>query len=165
MSLHPRHLRDLVVRPVLDLLALPAPGPEHLGSPAERLVMGTAAQESHLRYLKQLGSGPALGLFQMEPATFRDLWNRFGLKHAVGRELQSLLVPGIDPLDQLTWNLRFSAAMCRVHYFARPFEMPANPSVEDLGEIWKQHYNTVKGKGTVREFVENYEVMVAGIYR
>ena len=43
---------------------------------AVNLLMGTAAQESHLgKYRKQIGGGPALGIFQMEPATFNDIVN------------------------------------------------------------------------------------------
>lgn len=51
-----------VVRPVLRVMSA-------WSQPAEDLVMGTAAQESRLTYLRQLGGGPALGLWQMEPAT------------------------------------------------------------------------------------------------
>ena len=41
---------------------------------AENLLMGTAAQESALgEYIRQLGNGPALGIFQMEPETFDDI--------------------------------------------------------------------------------------------
>jgi hypothetical protein len=40
---------------------------------AIQLLMGTAAQESHLgTYLKQI-NGPALGVFQMEPNTEIDI--------------------------------------------------------------------------------------------
>ena len=36
------------------------------------LLMGTCAQESTMgKYRKQLGNGPALGIFQMEPFVFR----------------------------------------------------------------------------------------------
>lgn len=164
-GLDPTQFRDLIVRPVLALLALPSP------RYSEHLLMGTAAQESRFRYLKQLGSGPALGLFQMEPATFRDLWDRVVLRNAIGREVQAFLVPGVAPVQQLVWNLHFACAMCRLHYFVRPFKMPtpdlevgarADPKV--LGELWKEHYNTRMGKGTVSEFVHNYNSLVEPIY-
>lgn len=162
-GLDPQQFRDLIVRPVLSLLALPSP---HF---SEHLLMGTAAQESRFRYLKQLGSGPALGLFQMEPATFRDLWDRIVLRSTVGREVQEFLVPGVAPLSQLVWNLHFACAMCRIHYYARSFSMPdlevgKRPDPRVLGGIWKQHYNTAMGKGTVEEFVRNYASLVAPIY-
>jgi len=62
MSLDAGQLRMYVVRPVLRVMSA-------WSQPAEDLVMGTAAQESRLTYLRQLGGGPALGLWQMEPAT------------------------------------------------------------------------------------------------
>ena len=37
---------------------------------AENLVVGTALAESGLKFLRQKGGGPALGLFQIEPSTF-----------------------------------------------------------------------------------------------
>jgi hypothetical protein len=153
--INPRQLRDLVVRPTLAYLGLPS------GEVAERLVMGTAAQESKLRHIHQLGRGPARGLWQMEPATFRDLWDRRG-KLALKLEALSALEP--DPVDQLIGNLYLGCAMCRVHYYMRPFNMPTTATVHDLGAIWKQHYNTVKGKGTVEEFVGNYRALLAGLY-
>lgn len=169
-GLDPRDLRDLVVRPVLQLLDLPSP------AASEKLLMGTAAQESRFRYLKQLGTGPALGLWQMEPFTFRDLWSRFGpgsrkgigviLDQLVARPRTSIPISAAELTGQIVWNLRLACAMARVHYYARPFSMPQEPSppVEELARIWKEHYNTMMGKGREEEFVEAYEELVAPIY-
>ena len=52
----------LVICPALEKLSLWSPS-------AEELVLGTAIVESGLTYLKQHGDGPALGLWQVEPAT------------------------------------------------------------------------------------------------
>ena len=63
-------LRREVLRPTLRYLELWSPA-------AENLVIGTAAHESGgCRYLTQIG-GPALGLYQIEPATHDDLWTNF----------------------------------------------------------------------------------------
>src|SRR5271167_3363149 len=43
---------------------------------SEMLLMGTAAQESQLIYTHQI-NGPALGYFQMEPATYDDCFTNF----------------------------------------------------------------------------------------
>lgn len=138
--------------------------------------MGTAAQESRFRYLKQLGSGPALGLWQMEPLTFRDLWTRYGpgsrkavgviLDQFVARPRTQIPISAADLTPQLAWNLCLACAMARVHYYARPFSMPQEPDppVETLASIWKEHYNTKLGKGREEEFVEAYEELVAPIY-
>ncbi len=44
---------------------------------AGELVLGTAIVESNLTYLKQHGEGPALGLWQVEPATHEDLYANY----------------------------------------------------------------------------------------
>ena len=65
MTIDINQFREEVVRPVLQDLKMYSPV-------AENLIMGTAAQESGFTYIKQLGGGPALGMFQVEPATTRS---------------------------------------------------------------------------------------------
>lgn len=167
-GLRPDHVLDYVVRPALAALGLPG------GLVAERLVLATGAHESMgFSCLHQLGGGPALGLFQMEPATFSDLWGRYSLQggqgvdsNPLGWKLRGLLqVRTSAPAAQLTFNLQFAAAMCRVHYYARPFAMPTEAAPEDLAIIWKNHYNTSAGKGEVGQFLSNYRRYVAPLYK
>ena len=166
MGLDPREVRDLIVRPTLEILQLPNP------LVSERLIMGTAAQESGFGHIKQVG-GPALGLWQMEPATFNDLFYGFlrSSKQASLRlRLQNFILDGaeslrrIEPADQLKGNLYFSAAMCRIHYYAKPFTMPVNASAAELATIWKRWYNSMLGAGTEVQFIANYAKYVAPLY-
>ena len=60
----------LIIRPALKIIGLDFRA-------AEELLLGTALQESRLTYLHQLGGGPALGLFQMEPGTHDDIWTNY----------------------------------------------------------------------------------------
>ena len=69
-GLDTKQLRTRIVRPTLQVIGLWSPS-------AENLVMGTAMQESRCTYLKQLGKGPAIGIFQMEPMTFQDIYDNF----------------------------------------------------------------------------------------
>ncbi|MFT9424981.1 MAG: hypothetical protein ABF570_07600, partial [Acetobacter syzygii] len=62
--------KALLVRPVLAQIGL-------AGAAAVPLVTGTALVESGLVWLRQNGGGPALGLWQMEPATHDDCWRNF----------------------------------------------------------------------------------------
>ena len=55
-----------VIQPVLLDLGL-------YSKAAEELLLGTAIQESRLKYLVQIGGGPALGVYQMEIATEFDI--------------------------------------------------------------------------------------------
>jgi len=64
------HLRELISR-VLEQLDL-------YSRDAVELLMLTAAAESNLgEYLRQVGRGPALGIFQMEPSTETDIWYNY----------------------------------------------------------------------------------------
>ena len=64
------HLQDRVIAPALDKINL-------WSRAVEELVHGTAIVESGLTYLKQHGDGPALGVWQIEPATHEDLYTNF----------------------------------------------------------------------------------------
>jgi hypothetical protein len=164
MGLDAKQLRDYIVRPTLELLNLP-----HIDS-AERLIMGTGAQESAgFKYIHQLGKGPALGLWQMEPATFNDLWKRFVVssryERKIGIHIEFLVADsGTSLEEQLIWNLRFACAMCRVHYYARKFSFTGRETVVDLAHIWKKHYNTIEGKGTAEEFIKNWNRYLGELY-
>lgn len=147
-------IREYAVRPALQMLDLWSPV-------AEDLVMGTAAQESHFNFLEQI-RGPAIGLFQMEPATFRHLWTNVIPRYPkINQALNAMTVNHPAPTE-MAWNLRFAAAMCRVHYYAKPEPLPATSDPRALGLYWKRHYNTFMGKGTVDQFVANYEKYVLG---
>lgn len=150
--IEPEQLLRLVVVPALKSLDMDSP----IG---RALVMGTAAQESRLTYLAQIGGGPALGLWQMEPATFRDIHENW-LRHrptVVSRLDMMRTSRSPDPVE-LSWNLRLGAAMCRIHY--RRFSgWPETQDPAELGEYWKAYYNTPQGKGTAEEFAENFEMV------
>lgn len=146
----------LDVRQVLDLVIVPALETLELDSPAARqLLLGTALQESGLRYIQQLGGGPALGLWQMEPATHDDIWNNYlNRKPELVQRLQSLSQHRIALA--MAADLWYAAAMCRIQYFRRPEPLPAAGDIPAQAAYWKQHYNTPAGAGTVAEYLENW---------
>lgn len=121
------------------------------------LILGTIAQESaYGKYRKQLGSGPALGICQMEPATFNDIVLNF-LKYKpelAAKIKQVAQVSEFNPND-LYLNDRLSICMCRAHYLRCKEAIPN--SVEGYAKLWKLRYNTPLGAGTEKEFIENYE--------
>lgn len=131
----------------------------HLHSPqALELLMGTAAQESHLgTYLHQI-RGPALGIFQMEPATEQDIWHNYlrykpNLADTVAR-VCSVAVPSSWALET---NLAYQIIMARIHYHRVKSPLPDPGDVEGMGKYWDDHYNCNPDKGTVEEFVINYK--------
>jgi len=128
---------------------------------ASELLLGTAIQESRLTYLVQLGGGPALGVFQMEPATFKDIWiNYLAFRPSISKSVQSIAGVGAAEhatAEQMVWHLAFAAAMCRVHYRRVPEAMPPAGDRPAQAEYWKEYYNTPLGAGTAEEYIENWE--------
>jgi hypothetical protein len=99
----------------------------------------------------------------MEPATHRDIYENF-LKYRPRlrtrlAELTSDLY-GATPFE-MVGNLRYSVAMCRVHYFRVPHSLPEADDVLGMARYWKRWYNTALGAGTEGQFVEAYEEHIA----
>lgn len=150
-------LRDCVIRPALTLIDL------HSLS-AEALLIGTALAESGLRALRQV-DGPALGLFQMEPATHDDIHtNYLAFRDPLRQRVLSLLAPEPDRHAQLASNLIYASAMCRLRYRrARP-PLPAPDQPAAMADYWKAHYNTPLGAGTPAHFEALYRQTVSPLY-
>ncbi len=117
---------------------------------AEELILGTIAQESKMgRYIEQV-SGPALGLCQMEPATYKWLQEVYHEKY-----------PWINvPASHLRWNLWLGIATCRLRYMRDTHPIPDD--IEGQAAYWKRVYNTPLGAGTEAEYLKNYRDLVAG---
>jgi len=117
------------------------------------LLMGTAAQESQLgTWLRQIGGGPALGAFQMEPDTFRWLQAKFATRFS---EICSRYHADLE------WDLDLAILMARLRYRVVPAALPKAGDLTMQAPYWKQHYNTTAGAGTVEQFVHNYRLFVS----
>lgn len=147
-----KQLRNLVER-VLTALDLYTPS-------AVELVLGTIAQESAGgEYIRQVGGGSALGICQMEPATFRDIVEHY-LRYHPDLAKKVMSVTGVNALrsEYSEYNHALSIAMCRVHYLRVKETIPTDLS--GWAGYWKEHYNTRSGKGTPEEFICNYKRLV-----
>lgn len=158
MPLDIKQLHRFVVKPALEHIGL-------AGLAAERLVIGTGLTESGLVYLDQKGRGgedgwgPALGLFQMERATFNDhmkwLTPREGYAGqpkllAALRELGCAATWQSDPWRDMAGNLYFAAAMCRIHYRRAPERLPDD--LDGMAALYKLRYNSPLGAATPEDF-------------
>ncbi len=145
------HLREYVIRPALTAI-------NKWSESAEELLVLTCAQESlGGTYLHQL-KGPALGIFQMEPNTYTDIWERYlpyrpELVHSMLNYLQYSRRPGPEVM---VYNLSYAAFMCRIHYLRVSDALPKAEDALGLAKYWNEHYNCNPSKGTDREAVENY---------
>lgn len=147
--------RLYVVRPTLEYLEPEIP----YTKAAEDLIVGTARQESRLKYIRQLGKGPARGFLQMEPNTEQDIWEHYlSYRSDLSNKVQSLVSSRYPLGDDLTTNLAYQVAMTRVHYWRSPKALPKEGDIKGYAKLWKAVYNTFKGKGKESEFIDNYEV-------
>jgi hypothetical protein len=150
-------LRVNIVRPVLIRLDLHTPA-------AENLVLGTALHESHARYLRQI-KGPAMGIYQMEPATHFDLHRNF-LRHNTTLKVRinnfaSFFSGDMPDPSELIGNLFYATAMCRVHYRRVRDPLPTNEP-HALAQYYKDFYNTRLGKATVEQALPHFECAFSG---
>lgn len=143
----PDDFRRHVIRPTLRRLKLHSDA-------AEALLLGTAITESGLEALVQRGGGPALGVYQVEPATHDDIWRSFLAYRPPLAARVAMLVAGLRPSRaQLVWNLAYATAMARLVYLRRPPPLPPADDIAGLAAYWKAHFNTVAGKGVPEDFM------------
>ena len=147
-----KQLRELVIRPVLKEM-------NAWSRAAEDLLLGTAAQESHCgEYIRQLGctgTVGAFGVWQMELATARDIYDNFlKYKPALKSFIDDLRGLHQTITDALMTNLAYACAMARVHYLRQPGAIPSD--LAGQAAYWKKYYNTAHGRGTPDEYLKNW---------
>ncbi len=147
--------KDLVIAPALINLDM-------YSDSAVKLLLGTALQESKLTHVKQIGGGPALGVYQMEPATHNDIWvNYINYKPWLEELILGRYVEGarwrLAESDRVIYDLRYATAMARIHYARRPEPLPDVGDDIGMAHYWKDHYNTHLGAGTVEEYLACWE--------
>ena len=164
--LDPVHFRLRVVRPACEALDL-------WSASAENLLVGTALAMSGLKWLVQLGGGPAQGLFQIEPMRERDVWRHYligcpqlaapAFEALGGEKPQYSSWPGAliegrwrPADDQLAVNLVYAAMIARLIYRRRPEPLPQADHILALGHYWERHFNTFLGRDAAGDFVQLY---------
>lgn len=148
--------REHVVLPTVEYLDLPFP---------ERrvaLLLGTAAHETGLKYLAQI-RGPAMGPYQMEPATYWDLIRRIDNRlsnRPVYKKLLSLIPPYYSATrdvwptpEQMARSAEWATAIAAMNYYMVPTMLPE--TLEGLADYWFEHW--CRGcRGTREEWLARY---------
>lgn len=127
---------------------------------AVELLMGTCAVESNFgKYDKQLGGGPALGPWQMEPNTMNDIWfNYIRYRERLRIMLANEFGMSGPDKDRLQKDLEYAIVLARLKYRRSPLPLPIKPTdIAGLANYWKSVYNTNKGKGEVADFIRKYK--------
>jgi len=133
------------------------------------LLLGTAAVESNLgRYNEQMGGGPAISIFQIEPPTIQWLHDVYSEKLITSDGTPFILLKNPDDIKD---NLEQAVVYARLRYLVddqplpnlkkirATYDMPENvinSYLRDLAKYWKRVYNTHLGAGTVDDFVDKY---------
>jgi len=145
-----KHFRQ-IIRDALDPLKL-------YSVKAEELLVITAAQESlggtYLWQNDRLGfpKGPALGVYQMEPATYKDLFVNFLSFH---EQLLLRMTPGPDKPERMVYDLYYATQIARLYYYRFKEAIPED--LEGQLRYYKKYWNTELGKATIAEARKNYE--------
>ena len=136
----------------LDSVIVPALAALDLDSvEARQLLLGTAMQESGLRDIDQTGGGPALGAFQIEPATYHDVMNWAAARHPEWHNAV-LDIAGTEIRD---------AAVARLIYERAPGVIGA--TAQEQAAYYKQWYNTPLGAATVAQYLANWATVSEGV--
>lgn len=118
---------------------------------AERLLVLTAAVESDGRHVVQVGGGPALGLWQMEPDTAEDIYKNYLRYRSRTHEFVVDQQRGLSVENALRLLPVYGAVMARLHYRRAPQRLPDENDAFGMAAYWKDHYNTHLGAGKIEK--------------
>lgn len=148
-------LRDLIIKPTLIDLVM-------FSDAAVELLMFTCANESlGGTYLKQI-KGPALGIYQMEPNTYIDIWQNYivgktSILMTLGSVFNSFRMP---EEDRMIWDLRFATAMARIHYERVSEPLPFANDTSAIWDYYKRYYNTSRGDAEKDTAIAKYHQFI-----
>lgn len=122
------------------------------GEEAVRLLCETAVAETLCGTLPdRTRNGAGRGVTQIDEVPFYDTIKRAS-QHDVD-VLEKAFDFNLRDLKwiEITYSPLLAMVVCRLHYKLRPGAIPK--TVEGRAEYWKTHYNTVLGKGNVKDYI------------
>ena len=148
--MNPQQLHDLIIKPTLEYM-----GGNYYSKDSSFLLLCTSAIESDCGYYIKQINGPALGIWQMEPATELDIWeNCDAIKTEFGQIIVNLAPPYSDLADgDLIDSPKYACAMARLKYSMNPNPLPKltgdnNADSRAFYDYYKRVYNTELGAST-----------------
>lgn len=147
--------RELIIKSTLNDLML-------YSKDAEELLVFTCANESDGGTFIHQVNGPALGIFQMEPATHNDLWENYIKSN--GKLMMILfscfMVNSMPSEERLIYDLRYATLMSRIFYHRIPEPLPCYQDENAMWEYYKKYYNTSSGKANKEEAIVKYHLFL-----
>lgn len=160
-GLNPKQFREDIIRPVLKSL-------ESIGIPntrnAEDLLVMIAAHESHLGHYVRQVKGPALGVYQIEPDTAKDvIKNYLGFRPKRHFKVRSFRANNLSLEENLKANLFYQTAMARIILWRVPAALPMRSMFKFRSEYLralavyaKNHWNTHLGAAEFGDYFNAY---------
>lgn len=156
-----QQLHDHIIKPAHLYM-----GGHYESKDANFLSLCTAAIESHCgEYIKQL-NGPALGVWQMEPATHSDIWLNCdkiqeptnGQGCVLAHRTRALMVsPDNDGDSDLIVSPMYACVMARLKYSMDSAPLPSRHDIRAVYDYYKRIYNTPLGASTYEKFIAAIE--------
>jgi hypothetical protein len=121
------------------------------GEEAVLLLCETAAAETLYGTMPDPTEGAANGLCQCDELPCNDTVNRSSpVDIAAVKKVFDIDLHKVKWTD-LRYSPLLSLIIARLHYKLKPGKIPS--TLEGRAQYWKEHYNSVKGKGTVQGYI------------
>jgi hypothetical protein len=124
---------------------------------AEALIYATALVETGFNHIAQL-SGPALGFYQCEPATYESILLYLKTKPDLAKKILGAIYRSEFPQDAsvLMCDIKYATIICRIHYYRIKESLPVTP--EGLTNYYLKYYNTSLGKATFDKCINQFKL-------
>lgn len=148
MSLYEPQFREFITRTLMEF------APHYASLPAIELLLLTAAAESDFGTYLYQKSGPAKGLFQIEPDTHNSIHaNYFHRRFPLFRQKEH---------DALIYDLQYQVIVARGIYADKTETLPSEKNIKGLAMYHKKHWNTYLGDADPENTVAKYLKYVKG---
>lgn len=149
------HLRELIIKPALAKIQCFSPNDVEL-------LMFTCAVESRGGHFLKQENGPALGIYQMEPVTYNDIWQHYILlkKDVAMMMLNNFGAGRIPSEDRLIYDLEYATALARIHYMRNSEVIPDHNNTEAIWFYYKRYYNTSLGAAVKETSISAYRQFI-----
>jgi hypothetical protein len=129
---------------------------------ARELLLMVAAHESNQgSYLFQMAGGPAIGIYQHERNTIRDLYKHFITKNRKVDFAVACFVPNRksfkdgDTIENCITDIRYATVLARAHFQRYPEPLPTTGELA-LAAYAKKYWATEEGKASIADYVHAY---------
>lgn len=126
--------------------------PKEIPEKYHLLLVETAIYESNLSVGSKQNKGVALGIMQIEPSTYADIY----INYIAFRPKLAMLVKSYASysLESLRYNTQYNILMAYIVYIRKLKEEDIDLSQKHIrAKAYKNIYNTVKGKGTIEGYL------------